>query len=241
MTKKTKNHNHAVSHEVKKPFGVGIDMFGDEEAPIWVTEFDSNAAREFCNALFRASERDPNRPIIVYINSGGGDASGLLTMLSAIDTIPNKVITAAMGFAMSAGALLLAHGAVRFASPHARIMIHKIQAGAFGAIDDIVNETRFLTTLNDYVMKVLAKDCKKSSSQIEAVLSGSNREVYLGPEEALEMGLIDMIGVPKVSPAPQTEVPCNYVVEVMTTRPTEPVVETKPQKKTKKTVKKKTA
>ena len=207
-------------------------MMEEKDQPIWVGEFDTDAAKAFCNALFEASEKDAGRPIVVYINSGGGDVSGLLAMMSAMDSVPNKIVTVAMGFAMSAGAILLAHGQMRFVSPHARVMVHKIQAGAFGNMDDILNEAEWLTNVNDYVMGVLAKDCKRSKADIEKALSGPKREVYLNPSEAVAFGLADMIGVPKVLQTPPNPVDSGYVVSVMGLP--DPAVKTKSKKKTSK-------
>lgn len=208
-----------------------VDMTDNEDSPIWVTEFDAQKAAEFCNALFRASAKDPAKPIVVYINSPGGEASGLLAMMSAMDTVPNKVITVAMGYAMSAGAVLLGHGGLRFASPHARIMLHKVQAMALGNLDDIVNETEELTNLNKYIFGVLAKDCKKSVAEIEKTLGGVKREVYLSSDEAKAYGLVDMVGVPQVQFAP---VETSYQINVMGANPADAPKATKPPKSKKK-------
>lgn len=216
------------------PFGMDMD-----DGPIWVSDFDTDAAKSFCNALFKASEEDPSKPIVVYINSGGGDVSGLLAMITAMDTVPNKIVTVAMGFAMSAGALLLAHGSVRCVSPHARVMVHKVQAGAFGSMDDILNETEELVRLNDYVMGLLAKNCKRSKAEIEKALSGPKREVYFNAEGAVKFGLADIVGVPRIQ-GPGT-VDAQWTVAVhappdpTTPAPTPPA---KPAKKTKKKAKK---
>jgi ATP-dependent Clp protease protease subunit len=170
-------------------------MQDSSEGPIWVTEFDAKAASEFCNALFKASEADPQKPIIVYINSYGGEASGLLAMLSAMDAVPNTIVTVAMGFAMSAGCILLAHGDARFASPYARIMMHKIQAGAGGGMDDILNEVEELVSLNDQIFEIMSKDLERPVADLmEAVKS--RRELYMSAETAKQFGIVDEIGVP---------------------------------------------
>ncbi len=181
---------------------------------IWVSEFDSDSARDFCASIFKASEEDEGKPIFVYINSGGGDVSGLLAMLTAMDSVPNKIVTIAMGYAMSAGALLLAHGAIRCVSPHARVMVHKIQAGAFGSMDDILNETEELVRLNSYVLGILAKDCKRPLTEIEEALSGNKREIYLSADGAVKFGLADMVGIPKLAPVAPASGSWNVMVNV---------------------------
>lgn len=203
----------------------------EEESPIWVTDFDTQKSVEFCNAIFKASEKDPNKPIVVYINSGGGEAAALIAMLSAMDSVPNKIITVAMGYAMSAGCILLAHGHVRFASPNARIMVHKIQAGAFGGLDDILNETEELVRFNHDILTIFAKDVKKSVAEVEKSLE-LKRELYLAANQAKEYGIVDVVGVPKVEQVP-TQV--SYNIGVLVPQDT-PVV--KPVKSKKKKAKK---
>lgn len=201
----------------------------DEDSPIWVTEFDNQKAVEFANAIARASKKDPVKPIVVFINSGGGEAGALIAMLSAMDSVPNKIVTVAMGYAMSAGAFLLAHGAVRFASPYARIMVHKIQAGAFGGLDDILNETEELVRFNHDILSVFAKDVKKSVVEVEKSLE-TKRELYLGANEAKTYGIVDIVGVPQVElvPAPST-----YQIAVIGPPPEVPPTEVAPKKKKK--------
>lgn len=209
----------------------------NENAPIWVNEFGEDATKQFCNALFAASEQDSQKPIVVYINSPGGDASGLLAMFSAMDAIPNKIVTVAMGYAMSAGCLLLAHGDVRFASPYSRIMVHKVQAGAFGNVDDIANETEEIVNLNKTILGVFAKDTKKTLEEVETSIA-VKRELYMNAEEAKAYGIVDMVGVPRVETASELK----YVVAV-SAPVSEPKIETavapKPKAKVKKAKKKK--
>lgn len=178
-----------------------IPGFLEDDAPIFVTDFDDDSAIEFCSALFRASNKNPTKPIIVYINSPGGEIAALMTMLSAMDSISNEVITVAMGSAMSCGAVLLSHGAYRFASPHSNILIHKISAGNSGHIEDIETLGFELSRLNKYVMKVLADNMSKTVVELDKLMGGK-RDLYLTPQEALAAGLVDGIGVPFVDLAP---------------------------------------
>lgn len=207
-------------------------MMEDEQQSIWVTDFTNESATQFCNALFRISEKDPNRPIIVYINSPGGEIFALGTMMSAMDSIPNKIITVAMGHAMSAGCMLLAHGSIRFASPHAVIMAHKVSAGAFGNVDDIVNESEQIVKINEYYMGLFAKDTKKSPAEVEKLLGGTRREVYLNAQQAVDFGIVDSIGIPRVDLAPSPPV---YQIGVLAAaapvlKPTKPKVKKKAKK-----------
>ncbi len=85
---------------------------------IWVIEFTAESAQEFREKLLEQSKDNPNRPIIVYIDSYGGQVDALAKMISTMDEIPNPIITACVGKAMSCGAILLSHGDIRFCDPH---------------------------------------------------------------------------------------------------------------------------
>jgi ATP-dependent Clp protease protease subunit len=118
-------------------------------------------------------------------------------MIAAIEQIPNQIITCALSKAMSAGAMLLACGDLRYASEHASIMIHEISAGTGGHIDDINIQHTNLTKLNEKLMKLLVKKTKFKGgvTALKKMLS-SSRDLYLTPEEAVGLGVIDKIGIP---------------------------------------------
>ena len=169
----------------------------DQDGPIWVNKFTEDSARAFVKQLHYQSRQDPRTPIIVYIDSNGGDAYALLTMIAAMEQVPNQIVTCALSKAMSAGAMLLACGDIRFATEHSTIMIHEISAGAIGHIDDInVQHTTFIK-LNDKLMKLLVKKLKIKGglAVLKKMLAGS-RDLYLDAVEAKALGCVDHIGMP---------------------------------------------
>lgn len=169
----------------------------DPDGPIWVNKFTEDTARLFTQLVQHQSQKDPSSPIVIYIDSGGGDAYSMLTMLSALESVPNQIVTVALGKAMSAGAILLAHGDIRYASPHTSIMIHEVTAGAMGHIDDLKIQHDNITALNEKVMKGLAKKCKiKGGLPTLKKMLAKSRDLYLTAEEALKFGIVDHIGVP---------------------------------------------
>jgi ATP-dependent protease ClpP protease subunit len=115
-------------------------------------------------------------------------------MISAMEQIPNQIITCALSKAMSAGAMLLACGDVRYASEHSTLMIHEISAGTVGHIDDINVQHTNISKLNEKLMKLLVKKCNIKGG-IDALKKqlASQRDLYL---EAIKFGLIDHIGIP---------------------------------------------
>lgn len=170
----------------------------DEGDLIWVNSFDEDKARDFSDKLFKAAKNDAKKPIVIYIDSYGGSVDGMSTMFSAMDSVKNKLITVCMGKAMSAGAMLLSHGDIRYAHPHSRMMIHEISAGTWGNINDIKNSADELDRLNKYWMEILAGNCGLTRKQLLKNFTNKQRDLYLTADEALKFGLIDKIGAPQV-------------------------------------------
>jgi len=186
-------------HEHESPVAVsdgGMELM-DEDGPIWVNAFTEDAARAFTKQLQYQSRQDPSAPLMIYIDSPGGEAYGLMTMLSALESVPNQIITVALGKAMSAGAILLACGDLRYASPHTTIMVHEVSAGTMGHIDDIKVENDLYVALNERLMKLLVKKCKIKGglSSLRKTLAKA-RNLYMTAEEAKKFGIVDSIGVP---------------------------------------------
>lgn len=169
----------------------------DENGPIWVNKFTEDSARAFVKQLHYQSRRDSTAPILIYIDSNGGEAYALLTMIAAIEQVPNEIITVALSKAMSAGAVLLSCGDVRFASEHATIMLHEISAGAVGHIDDMHVQHASITKLNEKLMKLVMKKIKfkGGAAAFKKLLSGP-RDLYLDADEAKKLGFVDHIGIP---------------------------------------------
>jgi len=169
----------------------------DQDGPIWVNKFTEDSARAFVKQLHYQSRQDPRAPLVVYIDSVGGEVYALLTMIGAMEQIPNQIVTCAIGKAMSAGATLLACGDVRFASEHAAIMIHEMSAGSAGHIDDISVQHTNIVKLNDKLMKLLVKKLKIKGGLValKKLLMGS-RDLYLDATEAKALGCVDHIGIP---------------------------------------------
>lgn len=186
-----------------------IPEMTDQDGPIWVNKFTEDSARAFVKQLQHQSKQDPRQPIIVYIDSLGGDAYALLTMISAMEQIPNQIITCALGKAMSAGAVLLACGDIRFASEHTSVMVHEISSGTAGHIDDIHVQHTTITKLNEKIMKLFLNKLKTKGggTMLKKLLSGT-RDLYLDANEAKQLGIVDHIGVPML----QKNVSVQYVL-----------------------------
>jgi len=169
---------------------------------IWVTEFNPDAALDFRDSLLEASKGDPTRPIIVYIDSYGGMVDSLASMIETMDEVPNPIITAVIGKAMSCGAMLLSHGDVRFCGRHSRVMVHEVSGGAAGDVHDVGADAQEMKRLNKYFMNLLAKNCgiKGGYEGLRKMIKDQDgRDHYMNAEEAVKFGICDAIGLPKVN------------------------------------------
>lgn len=169
----------------------------------WICEINQEVAIRFHERLFLEFEKDPYKPIIIHINSYGGECDALFSMIDTMDAIRSiappefKFLTVVKGKAISAGAALLAYGDFRFAEPNSRIMLHQIVGGAWGS--HAANEVEFneMTRINERLLQLLKKSCKLNTS-MEDLKVKLNHNLYFTPEKAKEFGLIDIIGYPKL-------------------------------------------
>lgn len=172
---------------------------GDE---IWVNEFTEESAQEFREALIAEAKGDIMRPIVIYIDSYGGQVDALAKMVETMDEIPNPMVTVAVGKAMSCGAVLLSCGNVRFCGKHARIMIHEMSGGTHGDVHDMNADAEEMKRLNRYFMGILAKNCgiKGGYDSLRKIIKGQDgRDTYMDAKAALAFGIVDAIGMPKIN------------------------------------------
>jgi len=175
------------------------DLHGGHE--IWVTKFDEEHAQKFRKSILEFSKLDPQRPIIVYIDSYGGYVDALAKMIETLDEVSNPIITACLGKAMSCGAMLLSHGDVRFLGPNSRVMVHEVSSGTIGNVQDMKEDTKETVRLNEHFMGLLARNCGfKNYEELRAVIKEQDgRDRFLVGKDALKFGIVDAIGLPKVS------------------------------------------
>jgi ATP-dependent Clp protease protease subunit len=171
---------------------------------IWVNEFNEDTACDFRDAVLDAAHDDPMRPIVIYIDSYGGQVDALAMMIETMDEIPNPFITVAVGKAMSCGAALLSHGDIRLCGKHSRVMIHEVSGGTAGDVHDVSADAEEIKRLNRYFMGLLAKNCgiKGGYDALRKIIKNQDgRDNYMNAEQALKFGIVDGIGMPRVEKA----------------------------------------
>ncbi len=143
--------------------------------------------------LFLESE-DPTKDISLYINSPGGVVTSGLAIYDTMQYLKAPVSTICIGQAASMASVLLAAGAKgkRFALPNSRIMIHQGSAGFRGNTPDVEIQVREVMHLTERLTKILASHTGQTP---EKVKQDSDRDYYLGAEEAKAYGIIDEVFV----------------------------------------------
>ena len=143
--------------------------------------------------LFLESE-DPTKDISLYINSPGGVVTSGLAIYDTMQYLKAPVSTICIGQAASMASVLLAAGTPgkRFALPNSRIMIHQGSAGFRGNTPDVEIQVREVMHLTDRLTNILARHTGQTPEKIK---KDSDRDYFLGAEEAKAYGLIDEVFV----------------------------------------------
>ncbi len=150
--------------------------------------------------LFLESE-DPDKDIMLYINSPGGHVTAGLAIYDTMQHVRCTVQTICMGQAASMGAFLLAAGAKgkRFSLPHARILIHQPLGGFQGQATEIDIHAKEILKTRDKLNELLAKH---TGQPLERIRNDTERDYFMGASEAKAYGLIDEVFTNKKESAP---------------------------------------
>src|SRR6201987_3721641 len=147
--------------------------------------------------LFLESE-DPERDVFFYINSPGGSVTAGLAIYDTMQYVRPQISTVCVGQAASMGAVLLASGAKtkRYALPHSRIMIHQPLGGFQGQAADIDIQAREILRMREDLNNLFVKHTGQSLRKIE---KDTDRDMFMGPEQAVEYGIVDEVIVSRGS------------------------------------------
>lgn len=157
------------------------------------TPIDDGVANIIMAQLLHLEGEDPDKDINLYINSPGGSTTALMAIYDTMEFIKPDVSTYCMGLAASAAAVIVAAGAKgkRFALPHSRIMLHQPSiSGLGGQATDIEIHAREILKTREEINEILAKH---TGQPLETVQADSERDYWLGAEEAVEYGVVDSV------------------------------------------------
>ncbi len=156
------------------------------------TAIDDDVANSIVAQLLLLDSENPEKDIMLYINSPGGVITAGMAIYDTMNLIKADVQTICLGEAASMGSFLLSSGAKgkRMALPSARIMIHQPLGGAQGQATDIELEAKEILRMKDMLTGILAEN---SGQDLEKVKKDCERDYYMSAEEAVKYGLIDKV------------------------------------------------
>ncbi len=156
------------------------------------SQVDDPIANQICAQLLLLSAEDPDRDIFLYINSPGGSVSAGMAIYDTMQFVTNDVATVAVGLAASMGQFLLCAGAKdkRYATPHARIMMHQPSGGIGGTASDIAIQAEQML----YTKKVMQERIAFHTGQtVEQIERDSDRDRWFTADEAKDYGFVDQV------------------------------------------------
>lgn len=135
-------------------------------------------------------------PIEFIVSTNGGSAPDMFAIYDVMRMVRENcsIRTLGIGKVMSAGVLLLASGTKgeRRIGKNCRVMIHSVVSAQHGQMHDILNEVGEAKWVQRRYIKVLADETSMTEKQIKSFFR-KKINVYLGAEEAVKLGIADII------------------------------------------------
>ncbi len=153
---------------------------------------DDTVANDVMAQLLTLESMDPDRDIMIYINSPGRSFTALTAIYDTMQFVRPDVSTICLGQAASAAAVILAGGAKgkRYALEHSRILIHQPSSEGGGQASDIEIQAKEIMRMKSLLEELMARHSNKSADQISIDV---DRDPILPAAEAVEYGLIDQV------------------------------------------------
>jgi ATP-dependent Clp protease protease subunit len=156
------------------------------------TPVDDQIANIIVAQLLFLESEDPDKDIMLYINSPGGMVTAGMAIYDTMQVVRPDVATFCMGQAASMGAFLLAAGAKgkRYSLPNSRILIHQPLGGFSGQATDVDIHAREILRTRDTLNQLLVKH---TGQPIERIKNDTERDYFMSAMEAKEYGIVDEV------------------------------------------------
>lgn len=163
-----------------------------ERVIFMVGEVEDHMANLIVAQLLFLESENPDKDIHLYINSPGGSVTAGMAIYDTMQFIKPDVSTICVGQACSMGAFLLAAGAQgkRYCLPNSRVMIHQPLGGFRGQASDIAIHAQEILKIRARLNECLAKH---TGQPLERIERDTDRDNFMGAEEACQYGLIDSV------------------------------------------------
>ncbi len=152
---------------------------------------DENA-NAICAQMLLLAAEDPTKDIWLYINSPGGSVTAGMAIFDTMQWVPCDVATVAMGMAASMGQFLLSAGTKgkRYATPHARILMHQPLGGIGGTATDVKIQAELLLAMKKQMAELIAEH---TGQTVEKITEDSDRDRWFTAQEAKDYGFVDHV------------------------------------------------
>ena len=156
------------------------------------SEVRDDNANAICAQMLLLTAEDPEKDIWLYINSPGGSVTAGMAIFDTMQWVPNDVATVVMGRAASMGQFLLSAGTPgkRYATPHARVMMHQPSGGIGGTASDIKIQAEQMLHIKKQMAELIAEHTGQTLEQIE---KDSDRDRWFAAEDAKAYGFVDHV------------------------------------------------
>jgi ATP-dependent Clp protease, protease subunit len=153
---------------------------------------DDTIANDVMAQLLTLESMDPDRDILLYINSPGGSFTALTAIYDTMQFVKPQVQTYCLGQAASAAAVILAAGTPgkRFALANSRVLIHQPYTEGGGQASDVEIQAREVLRMRKLLEELIAKHSNRTVEQVEKDIE---RDKILTAPEAVEYGLVDRV------------------------------------------------
>jgi ATP-dependent Clp protease protease subunit len=153
---------------------------------------EDSMANAICAQILLLAAEDPEKDIYLYINSPGGSVTAGMAIYDTMQYVNNDVATVGMGLAASMGQFLLCAGAAgkRYATPHARIMMHQPSSGIGGTATDIKIQAEQIGFTKKKMAELIAFHTGQS---LETIAADSDRDRWFTADEAKSYGFVDHV------------------------------------------------
>ena len=165
-----------------------------EERVIFLgVQVDDASANDVMAQLLTLESSDPDRDILMYINSPGGSFTAMTAIYDTMQYVRPDISTVCLGQAASAAAVLLAGGTAgkRMALPHSRVLIHQpATEGGYGQGSDIEIQAREILRMRSQMEEMISRHTGRSPEQVRKDV---DRDKIMTAEEAKEYGMVDVV------------------------------------------------
>lgn len=163
----------------------------DARTVMIIGQITMDLARDVCHRLF-AMAHVSDDPINVIVSSPGGHVESGDMIHDTIGFIRPDVRILGMGWVASAGALIYISVPKerRFCTPNTRFLLHQPSGGAGGPATDIEIQAREMIKMKDRLNQLFSE---ATGQPIERIEKDTDRDYWMGPEEAIDYGLVGKI------------------------------------------------